>query len=322
MLSRLRPGSPPVRSSMREGSIPFSCVRYCATLRSRWAAASGVSSAECLPTITSLAEDSRLRVRAISSRQPLASLSTRTGRFLSRSKETLQRLITAGGGGGGGACDGDRRVGGGLFAEVVDDVAGDGDGARRCATGGDQSRSGRAAGDLPGGGRVRVSERTVLRAGGDRRDRRWIARHHGAGIGRAGDRRRLVGVNAEAGGATGLLTRADALGDVTRDGVVAGGESCGCDGSSRVGAGDTAAAGGPSVGGLLLQVEVAGRRGDSDGIAGKDVRRLNCATELDGWRRRDLAQAENDTRGETVRVDLTGAAGDMADVGWAVVYVE
>jgi hypothetical protein len=30
-------------------------------LRSRWAAASGVSSAECLPTITSLAEDSRLR---------------------------------------------------------------------------------------------------------------------------------------------------------------------------------------------------------------------------------------------------------------------
>ena len=50
-----------------------------------------------------LAEDSRLRVRAISSRQPLASLSTRTGRFRSRSKETLQRLRTCGGGGGGGA---------------------------------------------------------------------------------------------------------------------------------------------------------------------------------------------------------------------------
>src|SRR5882757_5925737 len=103
MLSRLRVRSPPVRSSMRAGSKPFSSVRYCATLRSRCAAASGVSSAECLPTITSLAEDSRLRVRAISSRQPLASLSTRTGRFLSRSKEMLQRLITAGGGGGGGA---------------------------------------------------------------------------------------------------------------------------------------------------------------------------------------------------------------------------
>ncbi len=103
MLSRLRVRSPPVRSSMREGSIPFSCVRYCATLRSRWAAASGASSAECLPTIISLAEDSRLRVRATSSRQPLASLSTRTGRFLSRSKEMLQRLRHRGGGGGGGA---------------------------------------------------------------------------------------------------------------------------------------------------------------------------------------------------------------------------
>jgi len=32
----------------------------------------------------------------------LASLSTRTGRFVSRSKETLQRLRTGGSGGGGG----------------------------------------------------------------------------------------------------------------------------------------------------------------------------------------------------------------------------
>src|SRR5258705_7991100 len=88
---------------MPAGSIPFASMRYCATLRSRCAATSGVSSAECLPTIINLAEDSRLRVRAISSRQPLASLSTRTGRFLSRSKETLQRLRICGGGGGGGA---------------------------------------------------------------------------------------------------------------------------------------------------------------------------------------------------------------------------
>src|ERR1700730_1867696 len=103
MLSRRRVRSPPVRNSMRDGSIPFSCVRYCATLRARWAAASGVSSAECLQTIIRLSGDSRWRVRAISSRQPLASLSTRTGRFLSRSKEMLQRLRTCGGGGGGGA---------------------------------------------------------------------------------------------------------------------------------------------------------------------------------------------------------------------------
>ena len=234
MLSRLRPGSPPVRSSMREGSIPFSCVRYCATLRSRWAAASGVSSAECLPTITSLAEDSRLRVRAISSRQPLASLSTRTGRFLSRSKETLQRLMYCRRWWRWWRCDGDRCIGRGLFAEVVDDVAGDGDGAWRCA-GGVESRSGGAAGDLAGGGRVGVAERTILRADGDRCDRRGIARHDSAGICRAGDRRRLVGVNAEAGGAVGLLAGADALGDVAGDGVVAGGETCGCDGGGRVG---------------------------------------------------------------------------------------
>src|SRR5580698_9767727 len=68
----------------------------------RSAAASGCSAGVWPPTRTSLALESRLRVRAISSRQPLASLSTRTGRLLSRSKETLQRLLVCGGGGGGG----------------------------------------------------------------------------------------------------------------------------------------------------------------------------------------------------------------------------
>ena len=56
------------------------------------------------PTNASLASELRCRLRATSSRQALASLSTRAGRRLSRSKFTEQRLdvVGAGGGGGGG----------------------------------------------------------------------------------------------------------------------------------------------------------------------------------------------------------------------------
>src|SRR5258705_11964183 len=103
---------------MPAGSIPFASMRYCATLRSRCAATSGVSSAECLPTIINLAEDSRLRLRAISSRQPLASLSTRRGRFLSRSKEMLHKLRTCGGGGGGGAVTMNEGLAGGWLSRA------------------------------------------------------------------------------------------------------------------------------------------------------------------------------------------------------------
>src|ERR1700760_3275285 len=50
--------------------------------------------------MASLACGSRCAFRAMSSRQALASLSTRVGRFASRSKEMVQRLwvVTAGGG--------------------------------------------------------------------------------------------------------------------------------------------------------------------------------------------------------------------------------
>ena len=48
VLSTVRPAVPPVRSSMRAGSMPFSSMRYCSTLRVRWAAASGCSSAAWL----------------------------------------------------------------------------------------------------------------------------------------------------------------------------------------------------------------------------------------------------------------------------------
>src|ERR1700678_4001371 len=64
------------------------------------------SLASALPTRASLASEERCRLRATSSRQALASLSTRVGRLASRSKLTEQRLDacgTGGGGGGGGA---------------------------------------------------------------------------------------------------------------------------------------------------------------------------------------------------------------------------
>src|ERR1019366_4975441 len=53
-------------------------------------------------TRESLASEERWRARATSSRQALASLSTRVGRALSRSKLTEQRLDAMGAGGGGG----------------------------------------------------------------------------------------------------------------------------------------------------------------------------------------------------------------------------
>src|SRR6266702_5145308 len=67
-------------------------------------------------TSESLASEERWRARATSSRQALASLSTRAGRTLSRSKLTEQRLDAMGAGGGGG--------GGGAitFTLAVDDA--------------------------------------------------------------------------------------------------------------------------------------------------------------------------------------------------------
>jgi hypothetical protein len=79
------------------------------------------------------------------------------------------------------SCDGDRGVRGGLLAEVVDDVASNVDCAWRRA-GGDEGCRLCAAGDLAGGGRVRVGQSAVLRAIGDRRNSGGIARHYRAGI--------------------------------------------------------------------------------------------------------------------------------------------
>src|SRR5665213_2917798 len=61
-----------------------------------------------LPVMASLALGSRCRLSATSSRHALASLSTRIGRCVSRSKLTVHRFcaLGAGGGGGGGGAGG------------------------------------------------------------------------------------------------------------------------------------------------------------------------------------------------------------------------
>src|ERR1700689_3265892 len=77
-------------------------MRYCFVFTARCAAASGLSAAPECATITSFASGSDVSARAISSRQPLASLSTRTGRLRSRVNDRLHRGRVGGGGGGGG----------------------------------------------------------------------------------------------------------------------------------------------------------------------------------------------------------------------------
>jgi hypothetical protein len=128
-------------------------------------------------------------------------------------------------------------------------------------------------------------------------------------------------MDTEAGSAAGLLTGTDSLGYVAGDGIVARGETCGGDGCGGIGSGDDATVGGPGIGGFLLQVEVAGCGGDGDGVAGEDVCGLHGAAKLDGWRRCDLAEAEDDAGGEAISEDIAGASGDQARAGRTVVDV-
>src|SRR5271170_3182664 len=85
--------------------MPFSVTRYALALTARSAASvlPFFSALSASPTTASFASEVRCRLRAISSRQALASLSTRAGRFLSRSKLIEQRALVVGAGGGGGA---------------------------------------------------------------------------------------------------------------------------------------------------------------------------------------------------------------------------
>src|ERR1700735_3123630 len=80
---------------MREASTPFSFTRYSLVWTARQVASFGPSFSllAALPVMASLAFGSRCAFRAMSSRQALASLSTRVGRFASLSKLMVQRLV-------------------------------------------------------------------------------------------------------------------------------------------------------------------------------------------------------------------------------------
>ncbi len=224
-------------------------------------------------------------------------------------------------------CDRGRRsrdcdcgVGSGLLAEVIDDVAGDVDGAWSYTRGGESCGRG-AAGDLAGGCGVGVGESSVLGTAGDRGDGGGVAGQYCAGIGRAGDGGRIIGVDTEACGAVCLLAGTHTFGDVAGDGVVSWGKARGGDGCGGIFAGDRATVGGPGVVGLFLQVEV-GRDGcDCDGVAGEDVCGFSCAAQLDRWRRGDFSEPENDASGEAIGGDFADASGNLARVNCAVVDV-
>src|ERR1700756_5081405 len=101
---------------MRLASMPFSVTRHCFVFTARSAAGStggfflflffsnaAFSADVALPVTASFASEERWRFSEMSSRQALASLSTRVGRFLSRSKVIEQSALVVGAGGGGGA---------------------------------------------------------------------------------------------------------------------------------------------------------------------------------------------------------------------------
>jgi hypothetical protein len=127
------------------------------------------------------------------------------------------------------SCDDD--VGGGLgaLAEIIDNVAGYGNGAGAKARG-NQPGCRSSAGNGSSGRGVGVGQRTILRAGPYGADLDVGAGDGGAGVRTAGQGRRLKCLDGEGGGAGGLLTSLRAFFDVTGDGVVSGSEVCRIDG--------------------------------------------------------------------------------------------
>ena len=162
---------------------------------------------------------------------------------------------------------------------IVDDGAGDRDGAGRDAGGGERG-VGAGAVHLAGGRGVAVGEDAVLRALACGGDGDGLAGEDGCGVGGAGDGRRLEALNAEACGALCLL--AGAVVEAAGDGVVSGGEAGGGQRCCLGGAGDLSAGGRPDVGRGLFAAEVGRSGGDGDGVAGEGVGGLGDAAELDG----------------------------------------
>lgn len=199
--------------------------------------------------------------------------------------------------GNDGSRDDDVGSGLGALAEVVDDVARDGDGTGTEAGGGENG-GWAVAGDDAGGGCVGVCQRAILWADAYRADSDVCARDSGAGVRAAGEGGRLEGTDGEGRGAGCLLARAGALLHMAGDGVVAGLETRGVDGGLGAGGGDCAAVGGPGVDGGLLGIQMESVGFDLDRIAGVDAGGLRSATEHNGIWRLDVAEAEDESCGE------------------------
>ena len=183
------------------------------------------------------------------------------------------------------------RLGG--LAEIVHNIAGDGDGARTQASGGEDG-GGTVAGDRALGCRVGIGERPILRAAAYSADGNICAGDGGAGVRAAGKGGRLKRLDGEGRSAGGLLASSRAFLDVSGDGIFAGGEACGIDGGFRAGGGDLATIGGPGIDGSLLWIEVQGVGFDLDGIAGIDAGGLRATAEHDGPGWLHVAQAEDE----------------------------
>jgi len=309
-LSTVRPVVSPVRSSMRLGSMPFSLVRYCLTLRVRSAAASG---------------DDEYGIGFAVQREGDV-IETALG-FVIHAHGAI--AVALEGDAAEAACDGrwgngrrrrrgdrDGGCGGGGFALVVDYVAGDVEGAWG-DVGCGQRGCGAGAGDLAGGGAKGVGELAVLGASARGGDGDEAAGRDAGGGRRAGDGGSIVGDHAEGCGALRVLIGRAAFADASVDGVVACGESVGGDGGAGACSRELAAGGGPSVGGqeIFLLFEVQHAAGHRDGVAGTDAHGLKLAS-VGGWfAGSHFAEAKDEACGEPVGSDLARAAGERAGRG-------
>ena len=204
--------------------------------------------------------------------------------------QAAERLGLRGGNDGRSDDDVGGRFGG--LSEIVDQVAGNGDGHWTQARGGEGSGGSRAA-DYACRGAVGVRERTILRADADGADGDVGTGDRRAGIGAAGEGGRLEGLDGEGRSAGCLLARFGAFLYMSRDDVVSG-RKVGCI-NCRFGAGgvDLAAIGSPGVNRSFLRIQVQGVGFNFNGIAREDACGLSSAAEHDGLRRFDVAHADN-----------------------------
>ena len=187
-------------------------------------------------------------------------------------------------------CDENRGVRGGGLALVVDDDAGDGDQARGCVCGVKVGMRG-GAGDGACGHRIRVSQRTALRAGGLCRGYHGLTRQYSRRGDRTGHGRRLLGENGLGCGAVGEQPWLYTLHPVSLRGVVT---RCGAMRVDRCGF-CRACVAGLGVGNWATGAEREGRARDHDRVARIDARGAGGAGRTVGRRAASPAKADDET---------------------------